>query len=102
MAQTSASALHQPTGVLFLGLVNQNALGCWNINTKLQDLSIVQKDNKKMIYPSDVKVSNNDVIVLTNTMPRFLYGRLNYDEINFRVWIENVDKAIEGTKCARR
>lgn len=100
-SQTSASKLHQPTGVLFLALVNQNALGCWNTNKKFEvnNFDVVQKDDEKMIYPSDVKIYNDDVIVLTNRMPVFLYGKLNYDDVNFRVWVQNVKDAVKQTKC---
>lgn len=101
-SHTSASKLHQSTGVLFLGLVNQNALGCWNTNNKefrASDFDIVHKDDEKMIYPSDVKIYGDDVIVLTNRMPVFLYGKLNYDDVNFRVWIQNVNVAVKETRC---
>lgn len=101
MSQTSASKLHESTGVLFLALVNQNALGCWNTNKEFDssNFDIIHKDDVKMIYPSDVKIYGNDVIVLTNKMPIFLYGKLNYDDVNFRVWIENVSSAIKQTHC---
>ncbi|XP_044272822.1 L-dopachrome tautomerase yellow-f2-like [Tribolium madens] len=99
LSQTSSSDLHQSKGVLFLGLVNQNALGCWNINKPLSDISLVQRSDEKMIYPSDVKIVEDKIVVLTNTMPVFLYGTLDYDRTNFRVWVETVDTAIRGTKC---
>ncbi|XP_066153350.1 L-dopachrome tautomerase yellow-f2-like [Euwallacea fornicatus] len=101
-SQTATADIHKPTGTMFLGLVNQNAVGCWNVNNDLSTLSIVQKNDENMIYPSDVKVSGDKVYVLTNTMPEFLYGRLNYDIINFRVWANDVRSAIEGTKCQNR
>lgn len=97
--QSSSADIHKPSGVMFLGLINQNALGCWKVTKPLSTLSIVQKDDQKMIYPSDVKVSNNRIYTLTNTMPGFLYGRLNYDDVNFRVWSNSIQGAIEGTQC---
>ncbi|RZC31751.1 yellow-f [Asbolus verrucosus] len=100
LSQTSSSDLHASKGILFLGLVNQNALGCWNIRTPLSDISVVQKNDRTMIYPSDVKIRDDYVIVLTNTMPVFLYGTLDYNVINFRVWVEDVDRAVRETKCA--
>ncbi|XP_045476783.1 L-dopachrome tautomerase yellow-f2-like [Harmonia axyridis] len=99
-SQTSASALDEKTSVLFLGLVNQNALACWNINSPLSDISVVQKDDRKMIYPCDLKVYNDNIYLLTNTMPGFLYGQLDYDIVNFRIWVQNVEQAIQGTRCA--
>ncbi|XP_018332063.1 L-dopachrome tautomerase yellow-f2 [Agrilus planipennis] len=104
--QSSSSALYQSNGVLFLGLVNKNALGCIKTGQRLMadpvTVGIVQRDDNKMIYPCDVKIYKNDVILLTNTMPVFLYGNLDYSQVNFRVWMENVDKALEGTGCLKR
>lgn len=99
LQQTATADIHKPTGIMFLGLVNQNALGCWNIKKPLNTVSIVKKDDDKMIYPSDVKIVGNKVYVLTNTMPGFLYGMLDYDKINFRVWSNDVNSAVEGTAC---
>jgi len=101
-SQTAASDLHKPSGILFLGLINQNALGCWNINkgAKLENFDVVYKDDQKFIYPSDIKVYGDEVIVLTNTMPVWLYSQLNYDKINFRVWIANVNEAVKQTACS--
>lgn len=96
--QTSIAEIYTPTGTMFLGLVNLNALGCWNINNQ-SSLFIVKMDEKKMSYPSDLKIVGNKIYVLTTTMPGFLYGRLNYTEINFRVWSNSINKAIEGTLC---
>lgn len=104
LAQTSATDLHKPTGVLFMSLVNQNALGCWNTNKAFtpDNFDIVQKNDQKMIYPCDLKVYKDDVILLTNNMPIFLYSSLNYDEVNFRIWMNSVDAAVSSTKCSAR
>ncbi|ENN71290.1 hypothetical protein HUJ04_007712 [Dendroctonus ponderosae] len=98
-SQTSTADIHKPTGTMFLALVNQNAVGCWNVNKDLKTLSVVAKDDQRMIYPSDVKIVGDKVYVLTNTMPRFLYGQLDYNVTNFRVWTNDVRSAIRGTQC---
>lgn len=87
---------------MFLSLVNQNALGCWNTNRPLRTIGLVQKDDRKMIYPCDVKVYGDKVYLLTNTMPEFLYGKLNYNKKNFRVWSNDVMAATAGTSCENR
>lgn len=53
-----------------------------------------------MIYPCDVKIYNDNIILLTNNMPIFLYSNLNYEQINFRVWIQDVRTAVRDTRCA--
>ncbi|CAG9767088.1 unnamed protein product [Ceutorhynchus assimilis] len=97
--QTSTADIHKPTGILFMALVNQNSVGCWNINKGIETLSIIQRDDDQLIYPSDVRISGDRLYVLTNTMPRFLNGQLNYNDINFRVWSGDVKSAIRGTNC---
>lgn len=82
-----------------MNLVNQNAVGCWRENTPASQISIIQQNNQTMIYPSDSKIAGNDLIVLTNRFPDYLYGKLNFDEINFRVWRQNIDVAVAGTAC---
>lgn len=42
---------------------------------------------------------DNDLWVLTNTLPRFIYGKLDTNEYNFRIWRTNVFEAIRGTVC---
>lgn len=85
---------------MFMGLPVLNALGCWNVNRPLNTISLVQKDDRRMVYPSDTKVSNDRVYVLTNKLPHFIYGKLNYDEVNFRVWSNTIEGAVQGTQCA--
>lgn len=97
--QTSAADLHPQTNTILLGLVNQNALGCWKVSEKSTNVGIIQKDDQRMIYPCDVKIYNDKVYLLTNTMPEFLYGRLDYSRGNFRVWSAHVRDAIRGTVC---
>ena len=102
MSETSASDLHKKSGVLFLSFVHRSAVGCWNTNKPFnhENFGVVQKDRGKMIYPSDLKISKDEVIVLTNAMPVFIYSKLNYDNVNFRVWMNNIYDAINGTVCA--
>lgn len=52
-----------------------------------------------MVYPADLKIYQDDLIVLTNSMPVFVYSNLNYDKVNFRVWMNNVYEAVKGTPC---
>lgn len=99
-SQTAAADIHKPSGIMFLSLVNHNAIGCWNTMDPLDAISYVHRDDEKMIYPSDIKVVKNRIYALTNSMPVFIYGKLNYDEVNFRLWSNRVDAAIDGTLCA--
>lgn len=46
--------------------------------------------------------SEGDLWVLANTLPRFIYGKLNTNEYNFRIFRTNVNDAIRGTLCDLR
>lgn len=89
---------------MILGEVSKNGFYCWNVNKPLtpENQGLIHMDAQKMIYPSDVKIDGDDVWVMTNSMPRFIYGTLNYAEINFRVWTNSIKDAVAGTSCARR
>ncbi len=37
--------------------------------------------------------------MLTNTLPRFIYGKLDTNEFNFRLYRTNIFEAVRGTVC---
>lgn len=37
---------------------------------------------------------------MTNSMPVFIYSKLDTNQYNFRVWRQEAGKAIQGTGCA--
>lgn len=37
--------------------------------------------------------------MMTNTMPVFIYSRLDTNSYNFRVWRQSVNDAVRGTVC---
>ncbi|GJQ85796.1 hypothetical protein Trydic_g20354 [Trypoxylus dichotomus] len=102
--QSSASDLHQPSGILFFALVNQDGVGCWNIKLSFSPayLAVIAKDPRNMVYPADLKIYQDDIILLTNKMPVYVYSKLNYDEVNFSVWMNNIYDAVNGTACDGR
>ncbi|XP_076273325.1 L-dopachrome tautomerase yellow-f2-like [Rhynchophorus ferrugineus] len=97
---TSMADIHPSSGIMFLNFINQNAVGCWNTQKSLDTISIVHKDDTKMIYPADVKVSGDRVYVFTNQMPILTIDNLDNDDVNFRVWSNIVEDAVKDTNCA--
>lgn len=99
------SAMHdidQQSGVMIFSANHQNAVGCWNLRTRFQQSNIdaVDRNDETMVYPSDLKVdSQSNIWVLTNQIPVFVYGRLNENEYNYRIWHNNVRDAIRNTRC---
>lgn len=112
------------TGVIFYSQVGTNGLGCWNPNSLLtpQNFDILARDNRTMIYPTDVNVGqiilatnlkakenkiallfqvdhDGTLWMLTNTMPRFIYSQLDWNEYNFRVWRASTRDLIKNSLC---
>ncbi|XP_059061451.1 protein yellow-like [Achroia grisella] len=102
-SQSSASFLDQKTGVLFYSLVNLNAVACWKTSNKeylMKNQGRIYMDDETMVYPTDIKVDYNDNLwVLSNKLPVWMYSNLNPDEVNFRVFSAPVINAISHTAC---
>ncbi|KAJ8939791.1 hypothetical protein NQ314_010995 [Rhamnusium bicolor] len=89
-------------GVQFFNLIDQNAVGCWNSKTLYhpQNLGLIDKDDVKLIFPSDVKVDENkNLWVLSDKMSNFLISSLDYKEINFRIFFASIKLLITDTVC---
>lgn len=93
-------------GVQFFGLIDLNAVGCWNsaVHPYSPDLiGIADKDDEKLIFPSDVKLDRDEnVWVVSNRLPLVLYSTLNYEEINFRVFSASAKELASGTTCEEK
>lgn len=102
-AQSSASFVDPKTGVLFYSLVNLNAVACWRTTNKeylMKNQGRIYMDNVKMIYPTDIKVDYDENLwVLSNRMPIWMYSKLDPNDVNFRIFSAPVLKAISHTAC---
>lgn len=102
--QSTMHDFDDSTGVLFFAEINRNAVGCWNTNKVFapENFGTVKQDKNTFIYPSDLSVDfSGRLWVLTNTMPRWQYDKLNTNEYNFRVWSANTRNAVQGTVCEK-
>ncbi|CAK1579916.1 unnamed protein product [Parnassius mnemosyne] len=102
-AQSSASFVDPKTGVLFYSLVNLNAVACWRTTNKdynMKNQGRIFMNDETMVYPTDIKVDYNDSLwILSNRMPIWMYGKLDPNEVNFRVFYAPVLDAISHTAC---
>lgn len=102
-AQSSVSFLDPNTGVLFYSLVNLNAVACWRTSNKdytMKNQGRIYMNDETMIYPTDIKVDNNQNLwILSNRLPFWLYLKLNATDINFRIFTAPVLDAISHTAC---
>lgn len=103
---SSASAIDR-NGVMFYAMVTRDSLSCWDTRKpyRRSTQGVVAKDSEKLIFPNDLKVDNEDkqsVWVLSNKLPVFLYGKLDPNDINFRIMREYVEEAVVGSICDPR
>lgn len=99
------SAMHgydYGTGIVFYAEVGRNSVGCWNTRKRFNALNheVVFKDDVNMIYPADLTVDDDgNVWVMSNTMPRFIYSRLNTTEYSYKIWKGKAAEMVKGTGC---
>ena len=79
--QSSASAMDR-RGVLFQNLVTRDAVGCWNSARPYTRAALgeVQKDHRRLSFPNDLKVDNEEpqnLWVLSNKLHDYLYRSLD-------------------------
>lgn len=90
-------------GVIVYTLVERNAIGCWNTEStsyKPYYQAILLQDSELLSFPNDIKIDEEDQIwILSNNLPTFLYDQLNFNKINFRIIKMNITEMIRGTVC---
>lgn len=101
--ESGASFLDQLTGVLFYSLPNLNAVACWKTSNRaytIKSQGRIYMSSKEMLFPNDVKVDDQDHLwVLSDRLHEFLFGKLDPEDVNFRILTAHVEDAIENTAC---
>ncbi|CAH0730908.1 unnamed protein product, partial [Brenthis ino] len=102
--QSGSHDYHSKTKTLFFSNVAQDAILCWRVDNKMapENIGISIQDHRKLVYISDLKVIGDDVWVLVNKMPIFVYSTFNLNENNFFIHRINVKDLIRNTPCARK
>lgn len=101
--QSSASFFDNKSNVLFYTQVNKDGVGCWNAKkTYTPDTQgLVDSDSDALVFPNDLKIDNEENLwVLSDRMPVFLFKSLNPNEYNYRILKGKVSDLIQGTPCA--
>lgn len=102
--QSTTCSMDENTGVLFYTLLCQDAIACWNSHSEynVNTQGIVAQDSKRFSYTNDVKVDKNGMIwALSDRLHEYLFGTMNYSQINFRIFRLPVMAAIQGTVCEK-
>ncbi|XP_075218689.1 L-dopachrome tautomerase yellow-c isoform X2 [Lycorma delicatula] len=104
-SQATASFLDEKSGVLLYTQINKDGVGCWNSFKHGTEYSadtngLVASDNETMIFPNDLKVdTESNLWVLTDRLPLYLHGKLDTQDVNYRIFKAPVSEAIKGTVC---
>lgn len=102
LTQSSMHQYDQRNGIMMYTQVARNAVACWNSQKPYtaENIGLVAQSNETMIYPSDLKVDReSNVWYMTNSMPIFVFSKLDTNEYNFRVWRGKISEIIKGTVC---
>nr|NP_001299494.1 uncharacterized protein LOC106126017 precursor [Papilio xuthus]BAM18225.1 yellow-f4 [Papilio xuthus] len=85
--QSGSHDYHVPSRTIFYANVAQDAILCWNIDTEMtpENVAIVAQDHKKLAYISDLKVIGDEIYVLVNQIPKFIYSRFETEEYNYLI-----------------
>ncbi|XP_031631444.1 uncharacterized protein LOC116345869 [Contarinia nasturtii] len=102
--QSNMHDFDKETGVIFYTQIWPSGVGCWNTKKShvQNNFKLLAHNNRTMIYPSDISVDQEgNVWMFTNTMTRWIYSQMNWNEYNFRVWKGNARELVKGTQCER-
>lgn len=100
----TTSRVMSEDGVMLFNLIDRNAVGCWNSATSYTPANhgVVDMDDEALIFPADVKIdTNRNVWVISDRMPNFLIDKLDFKDINFRIFFAPLDVLIKGTVCEK-
>ncbi|KAF2896260.1 hypothetical protein ILUMI_09915 [Ignelater luminosus] len=89
-------------GVEFFTLVDINAVGCWysRLTYSPNFLEVVHRDDKNMIYPSDIAIDNNrNLWVISDQLTNYLYKSLEFTHVNFRIFTAAIDDLVRESLC---
>ncbi|KAK9497287.1 hypothetical protein O3M35_004634 [Rhynocoris fuscipes] len=102
-SQATASMVDPKSGVLFYTQVNKNGVGCWNpasVDYSADTNGLIAADNVTMVFPNDLKIDrDSNLWVLTDRLPSFIYTKLDWNDVNFRILSAPVEEIIKGTVC---
>lgn len=100
--QSTTEQLDPHTNVVFYTQVNKDSIQCWNANTIYtpDNQGLVDSDSEKLVFPNDLKVVDGNLWVLSDRMPVFLFGKLDRNDVNYRILKGPVSELLLGTPCA--
>ncbi|XP_014224153.1 protein yellow-like [Trichogramma pretiosum] len=91
-------------GVMFFNMVTRDSVWCWDTRKEYipQNLGVVGASNISLVFPNDIRMDHEEdqnLWVLSNRLPMYLYGYLNKNEVNFRILKASAKEAVKNTVC---
>jgi hypothetical protein len=74
-------------GILYYGLLGNSAVGRWDSRTPFSSgQRLIARDLKYLEWPNSFTFDpTGNLTVLTNSLAKFIFGKMNLDEYNFRL-----------------
>lgn len=99
----SSTADMTTSGVYFASQVQLEGVSCWDTRKPYNqnNVQMVQRDPLLLGFVNDLKLDTDreNVWVVSNNLPTFIYAQLDFSQINFRLLRANVQRAIAKTVC---
>ncbi|XP_031781920.1 yellow-h isoform X3 [Nasonia vitripennis] len=91
-------------GVMFFNMVTRDSVWCWDTRKEYipQNLGVIGSSNVSLVFPNDIRMDHEEdqnVWILSNKLPMYLYGYMNKDEVNFRILRASAKEAVRNTVC---
>lgn len=101
LSQSGIHSHHAASSVLFYANVARDGIVCWNTKKPLveENVALIVQDREKLLYITDLAIRQNELYVLVNKMPVFVFSMLNKEEYNFFMHSGQVYDLIKGTVC---
>lgn len=90
-SQTDGMIMDQ-NGVLYYGLLADNSIARWDSKTSFpESQKVITRDKAYLQWPDSLAFDmSGNLLVVTNKLQKFIYGKLNLTEPNFRILQGNV------------
>lgn len=104
-SQSGNHVFDEKSGVIFYTQVQKSGISCWRSTSPFSQNNFgnVFTNKTTMIYPNDISIDcDGTVWTMANSIPVFVYSRLDATNYNFRVWSKSATESIRGTVCERK
>lgn len=99
----SATSDMSSNGIYFAAQVQLEGVSCWDTRKpyNVNNVIMMQRDPNLLGFVNDLTLDadRENVWVVSNNLPIYLYGQLDFKQINFRLLRANIKRATCGTIC---